>query len=250
MSTLTVEEARKRNQERVNRYRHKMKATRPEAYKRLIRQLNVHTIRNRDRLRVEKAAYLAEHREEIEAERDARRAVRIAAQVAKFEEEKAKIRASRPIFDDPAHVKQRARREASKEARNAYQRVYDQVHKEERRAYHREYARKHREMVNASVRAHKAKHPEKDQVSRHRRAISRGRFTHTEWLAMQEKYNHCCAYCLTRVKGHLTQDHVMPLSKDGLHAAFNIVPACTRCNMSKKAGTVTELRQFIAARSA
>ena len=42
-----------------------------------------------------------------------------------------------------------------------------------------------------------------------------------------------CAYCGNNKK--ITIDHVIPLSKNGLDAVNNVVPACNRCNSSKHA---------------
>jgi 5-methylcytosine-specific restriction endonuclease McrA len=43
----------------------------------------------------------------------------------------------------------------------------------------------------------------------------------------------CCFYC--KRKRPLTMDHVVPLSRGGAHAAYNIVAACHSCNASKGA---------------
>jgi 5-methylcytosine-specific restriction endonuclease McrA len=53
---------------------------------------------------------------------------------------------------------------------------------------------------------------------------------------MQEHYDHCCAYCGTRAKGHLTQDHLTPLSAGGSHTVSNVIPACRSCNSRKGTG--------------
>ena len=51
-------------------------------------------------------------------------------------------------------------------------------------------------------------------------------------------FDNQCAYCGDNKK--ITVDHVVPLSKSGLDAANNIVPACTCCNSSKCAKPVEE----------
>jgi 5-methylcytosine-specific restriction endonuclease McrA len=65
-------------------------------------------------------------------------------------------------------------------------------------------------------------------------------FTAAQWRAMQEAYDHRCAYCGKRRKGQLTRDHITPLSKGGAHTLSNIVPACKDCNMQKHAGPVLQ----------
>lgn len=42
-----------------------------------------------------------------------------------------------------------------------------------------------------------------------------------------------CAYCRTSPASEI--DHIMPLSKGGLHAIENLAPACAHCNRSKNA---------------
>lgn len=56
--------------------------------------------------------------------------------------------------------------------------------------------------------------------------------TLAEWRAICESYGNRCAYC--RAAAPLTQDHVTPVSRGGLHVAANVVPACRPCNSSKK----------------
>jgi 5-methylcytosine-specific restriction endonuclease McrA len=51
--------------------------------------------------------------------------------------------------------------------------------------------------------------------------------------AIKRDWNYACAYCGVQ-PGRLTQDHVIPLSRGGIHSASNVVPACHRCNCSKQ----------------
>src|SRR5437867_7000327 len=57
-------------------------------------------------------------------------------------------------------------------------------------------------------------------------------FTPEQWELLKQIYGHRCAYCGKKRK--LTMDHVIPLSKGGLHHASNIVPACKTCNSVKR----------------
>lgn len=57
--------------------------------------------------------------------------------------------------------------------------------------------------------------------------------THEQWSAILTTYNHRCAYCGSTEQ--LTQDHYFPISKGGIHAKGNVVPACLTCNMKKSA---------------
>src|SRR3990167_2576329 len=56
--------------------------------------------------------------------------------------------------------------------------------------------------------------------------------TAEDWLEIIQQHNHRCYYC--RKRRILTIDHVIPLSKGGLHVKENIVPACKSCNSKKK----------------
>ncbi|MFG1637433.1 HNH endonuclease [Pseudonocardia alni] len=55
--------------------------------------------------------------------------------------------------------------------------------------------------------------------------------THAEWLSLLQSYGGLCAYCGSCEK--IEQDHVIPVSRDGLHAPDNVLPACRSCNVSK-----------------
>jgi|SRR5580692_74080 5-methylcytosine-specific restriction endonuclease McrA len=53
------------------------------------------------------------------------------------------------------------------------------------------------------------------------------------WRARLEEFGHACAYCLRTDVLLLTQDHVLAVSRGGLHLIENIVPACQSCNARK-----------------
>jgi 5-methylcytosine-specific restriction endonuclease McrA len=59
-------------------------------------------------------------------------------------------------------------------------------------------------------------------------------FTHDEWIATIDYWRNCCAYC--GQTGKLTLDHYIPLSDPNCPGtvAHNIVPACGKCNTSKR----------------
>lgn len=66
-----------------------------------------------------------------------------------------------------------------------------------------------------------------------------GKVSAEEWRKIKEAAKGRCHYCKKKTK--LTQDHVIPLSKGGLHHPSNIVPACQPCNSSKNAKIITLL---------
>lgn len=62
-----------------------------------------------------------------------------------------------------------------------------------------------------------------------------------EWEAIKRRQRNRCFYC-TKV-AELTQDHVVPLTRGGLHAPGNIVGACKSCNSSKSNAFVSEWKK-------
>lgn len=69
----------------------------------------------------------------------------------------------------------------------------------------------------------------------HRRRLSGAgavsSLTLAEWNDIKRLYKYKCVYC--GEKKHLTMDHVIPISKGGLHTKGNILPACQSCNSVK-----------------
>lgn len=59
-------------------------------------------------------------------------------------------------------------------------------------------------------------------------------------------YGGICAYCHERDAD--TFDHVVPLSRGGLHETANLLPACRPCNSSKKDKLLSEWQAMLAAR--
>ena len=119
--------------------------------------------------------------------------------------------------------------------------AYRAAHREEAHAWSAAYYAAHPEEVRARDAAWKAAHP--DECRAHgaaRRARKHNApvndFTAAQWREVQEIFDHRCAYCGRRAKGHLTQDHIEPLSKGGSHTLANIVPACRSCNSRKHTG--------------
>lgn len=71
------------------------------------------------------------------------------------------------------------------------------------------------------------------QIRRSRKKQLTNDFTIDDWVDCKEYFNNSCCYCGKKTK-ELQQDHLVPLSKDGPYTKDNIVPACKRCNVSKK----------------
>lgn len=48
---------------------------------------------------------------------------------------------------------------------------------------------------------------------------------------LKKLYSSPCIYCGS--KNSIQADHVIPISKGGVHSVGNLVPACRKCNQSK-----------------
>jgi len=55
--------------------------------------------------------------------------------------------------------------------------------------------------------------------------------TTDQWIGCLTFFDNKCVYCGEDKR--ITQDHVMPITKNGEHTKTNVVPACFRCNCSK-----------------
>src|SRR6266542_3634045 len=110
----------------------------------------------------------------------------------------------------------------NKDKRNLHSRSYHAAHPEKKKAYNTTH-KEERSQYNQKRRALKNKAPLND-------------LTAAQWRIIQETFDHRCAYCHRRARGHLTQDHLTPMSLGGSHTVHNVVPACISCNASKQAG--------------
>lgn len=73
-----------------------------------------------------------------------------------------------------------------------------------------------------------------EEKRRSQKLNNSGSFCIEEWEFIKEMFYHLCPSCGTHDKiSPLTIDHILPLSKGGLHALHNIQPLCRSCNSSK-----------------
>lgn len=88
-----------------------------------------------------------------------------------------------------------------------------------------------------------ARTPKGNAASKRRHAARRARerviintLTDSEWAEILASHNNRCKYCGRAFDADLppTQDHVIPISKDGHHTKENVVPACKPCNSRKR----------------
>jgi len=77
----------------------------------------------------------------------------------------------------------------------------------------------------------KAYHNRKCERRRARKANAVSTLTAAEWQEILVQYDFRCAYCGKQKP--ITQDHIIPLTKDGNHTRDNVIPACKLCNSKK-----------------
>ena len=154
---------------------------------------------------------------------------------ANTEEERARSAA----YNAANREARRAQSAACRQSRLArWGAAFFEAHREEERARRAPYRAAHKEEKRATDAAWRRQHTdERSAARRRRRAAQRNApvcdFTAAQWHAMQAACDHRCAYCDRRAKGHLTQDHLTPLSDGGSHTLSNILPACASCNSKK-----------------
>lgn len=123
---------------------------------------------------------------------------------------------------------------------------YREKHKKERK----KYLEKNKQILEKKHKEYRQKNRDKRRKDDRKRRIkelnSEGSHTELEWLNKKKEYNYRCVYCgrheevlCKKYKDKrwwkLTEDHVIPISKEGSDFISNIVPACISCNTSKKA---------------
>lgn len=64
--------------------------------------------------------------------------------------------------------------------------------------------------------------------------------TSGQWKKILVFWDSRCAYCgkFGTTENPITKDCILPISRMGIYAPFNLVPACLRCNGSKSSKNV------------
>lgn len=75
----------------------------------------------------------------------------------------------------------------------------------------------------------------------HRERLHRS-LTTSQWRRILIFWDARCAYCGTfgSAVNPITKDCILPISKKGIYAEINIVPACSKCNSGKSSSNVFE----------
>jgi 5-methylcytosine-specific restriction endonuclease McrA len=132
------------------------------------------------------------------------------------------------------------------EAKKAKRRAQRAADPGPRREAARLYRAKYPERSREATRRWQAKNPQ--AAARHvalrnarKRAADTRLITDQDWRRLVARHRGCCAYCDKRTD-RLQQEHVIPISRGGRHAIGNLLPACPRCNQSKKDKLLIEWR--------
>lgn len=189
---------------------------------------------NREATNARQRANYAKHQDIIKA-------LRYAKHRANPEKRREQERAWRAANRERYLANQRASYARNKAKRNAECRTYFQSHRdtlvERNKAWKQANPERLRQAENLYYHTHK-----QQVIAKHRRHRAlknkspRNDLTAIQWQYIQEMQDHRCAYCHKRCKGHLTQDHITPLSKGGAHTLHNVVGACRACNSKKHIG--------------
>ena len=108
------------------------------------------------------------------------------------------------------------------------------------------YQRKYRELYPEVFTERRRKwEANNKEAIRHLASVRRAKIKNNGIFAISKKelsklYSSPCFYCGSTEK--ITMDHVVPIDRGGTHSIGNLVPACSRCNSSKRVKTIMEWR--------
>jgi len=133
--------------------------------------------------------------------------------------------------------------------------INNKLKRAERLAKNKEWKKLNPEKVNAQNRRWRSKNPDKTKkytqnyreknpevvsINNHKRRdykINNGSFEVTKSF-MRKLYLSCCIKCGS--KNQIQADHIIPLSRGGRDSEGNLQPLCKKCNLDKRAMTMTE----------
>ena len=162
--------------------------------------------------------YYSEHNKTAQAKESNKRYKEAHREVIK--ERKKEYRQKNPD-KIKAYDKQRRENPETVEHINAMTRRWRANNKEGVSAYNSQYAKGNKDYFRAAA-----------QKRRNAKKRTESTLTAPEWERAKQHFNYCCAYCGKKT-AHLEQEHLIPLSKGGAYAAYNILPACKSCNSKK-----------------
>ena len=153
---------------------------------------------------------------------------------------------------DPIHEKQRGKKYRLKNANKIkiknkqyrldnldrereYHKKYYKDNVEKIKEYYKKYCKDNAEKQKECSKRWNKEHPAAMRIINQRRNSQKrslpATFTVKQWNNCKQAFDNKCAYC--GKEKILTQDHFVPLSKEGGYTINNIIPACKSCNSSK-----------------
>ncbi len=120
---------------------------------------------------------------------------------------------------------------------NAQSRAYRWAHIEEMREYDRQYSKANREKKRNDQRRYREQDPNRYRAYCHNYRAQKGNggkgVSAEDIKSQYDTQSGRCFWCSLLVGDSYHVDHVIPLSRGGLHQPDNIVIACPSCNMRK-----------------
>lgn len=107
----------------------------------------------------------------------------------------------------------------------------------------KEWADANREYKRANDRAYQKNNLDKYRMTSQRRKARKrqnGIFKISS-KELQRLYSSPCTYCGSTL--NIQADHVIPIARGGRHSIGNLVPACQKCNSSKRQRFITEWKR-------
>jgi len=197
---------------------------------------------HREERRVAEAVYRATHREELRI----RNAVYYAAHRG---ERRAASTAYYVAHREQSHETQAAYRLAHREEIRAASAVYRAAHGEEQRTASRAHYMAHRGEYQARAANWLAAHPgQRREFVHRRRARLRSQFAaRVDIMAIYERDKGYCHICGKKVKrSAASMDHLLPISRGGVHAPWNVALSRRHCNTRRGAYGIAQMRLAIA----
>jgi 5-methylcytosine-specific restriction endonuclease McrA len=177
---------------------------------------------------------------------------------AKERSQKTEFKQKKKVYNDVYREKNKDTLKAKKDAyrqtekykirKKIYSTNYRKENKEsllrKKRDYYREnkeeILRKHREY--AKTEQGKAVKKQIQTRKRNRKQEIYSNLSPEEWKCILKSFDSRCAYCGSNKD--IQQDHIIPISRGGEHAPWNVIPCCSDCNRRKKNSVGFELPQW------
>ena len=128
---------------------------------------------------------------------------------------------------------ERNRRALKAEKRREQTRKWRKENPEKVLEIQRKYREAHPEVYREATKKYYQANPEVKRAAERKRKAKKHENSVFEISTKELKklYAGPCSYC--KASGEMTLDHVVPISKGGVHGVSNLVPACGPCNFSK-----------------